>query len=99
MHNNNNESIDEIWIDIADFEGIYKISNKGRIKNTIRNNNLKYFINKQGYVIVKLSKNGVRYYLRVHRLVAQAFIPNPNNYPIINHKDEDKSNYNLSNLE
>ncbi|MFT3994747.1 MAG: NUMOD4 domain-containing protein [Dysgonomonas sp.] len=98
MHNNN-ESIDEVWADIADFEGLYKISNKGRIKNTIRNNNLKYFINKQGYVIVKLSKNGVRYSLRVHRLMAQSFIPNPNNYPIINHKDEDKSNYCLSNLE
>lgn len=101
----------EIWKDIKGYEGLYQISNLGRIKSLerkiIRQHSttmlLKEKILKQqnmnGYKIVRLSKNNtIKQYL-VHRLVAVAFIKNPNNYKEINHKDEDKSNNKLDNLE
>ena len=53
----------------------------------------------KGYEMVALYKEGKARNTKVHRLVAQAFIPNPNNYPQVNHKDEDKTNYNVDNLE
>ena len=55
--------------------------------------------NNDGYYIVSLSKSNIKKQYRIHRLVAQAFLPNPNNYPIINHKDEIKTNNTLENLE
>lgn len=103
----------EIWKDIPNFEGIYQVSNLGNVKvldryvnSAIKNNNkvkrkgklLKQY-NKRGYFQVSLSKNHKRYYFGVHRLVAIAFLPNPNNLTQINHKDENPLNNNLSNLE
>lgn len=101
----------EIWKDIKGYEGLYQISNLGRIKSLereiIRQHSttmlLKEKILKQqnmnGYKFVRLSKNNtIKQYL-VHRLVATAFIENPNNYKEINHKDENKSNNKLDNLE
>lgn len=60
---------------------------------------LKQYSKTHGYLYVALFRNGKRYYRRVHRLVAEAFIPNPDNLPEVNHKDEDKTNNLASNLE
>ena len=60
---------------------------------------LKQYPKTHGYLYVALFRNGKRYYRRVHRLVAEAFIPNPDNLPEVNHKDEDKTNNLASNLE
>ena len=86
----------EIWKDIEGYEGIYKISNLGNVKSLERTlwNGHTY-----GYYTVRLSKDGKGKNHLLHRLLAVAFIPNPNNLPIINHKDGDKTNINLDNLE
>ncbi len=95
----------EEWKDIKGFEG-YQISNYGRVKslNYRRCGNtklLKKIINnfKDNYHVVNLSKNGKHVLSRVHRLVATAFIPNPNNKPYVNHLDGCKTNNHISNLE
>lgn len=82
----------EFWKDIEGFEGIYQVSNLGNVKNVKTGKPLKHFV-VGGYYHVGLGRKGVpnKHYL-VHRLVAEAFLPNPNNYPIINHKDENKLN-------
>lgn len=94
--------MEEIWKDI-DPEGIYKISNFGRVKTTIRKGcSVEYrkpTMDKKGYLGVDLRYGGKRHCCKIHRLVALAFIPNPNNYPEINHKDEDKTNNRVDNLE
>lgn len=98
----------EIWKDIEGFEGVYQISNTGRVKRlTDRLGNhidgghiLKQNVSKRQYVTVGLSRKGKHAKTAlVHRLVATAFIPNPNNYKEINHKDENKLNNNVENLE
>ena len=101
------ESLIEEWRDVVGFEGLYQVSNLGRVKGLDRlvdtniNNVyrrihkeklLKPQFNNKGYKRVNLCKNGNKNFAFVHRLVAEAFIPNPNNYPIINHKDENKQN-------
>ena len=73
------------------------MSNLGRVKNK-HGRILKPEI-RRGYYSVDLMKNGKRYKFRVHRLVAEAFIPNPDNLPMVNHKDEDRLNNIASNLE
>ena len=77
----------------------YTISDKGEIVNTNTNKELKPYIRKDGYVIISLSKGGKKYKCYLHRLVAETFIPNPNNLPQVNHIDEDKTNNCVSNLE
>ena len=98
----------EEWRDIKGYEGIYQVSSLGRIKSLpryTRNGSCKYekilkqCDDKEGYKILNLYKNGKHKTFRVHRLVAQEFIPNPNNLPEINHKDENPANNNLENLE
>ena len=92
----------EIWKDIEGYEGIYQVSNLGRTKRLYKNDKekiLKPFSNKDGYLIVNLCKEGKVKSRSVHRLVAQAFIPNPENKPEVNHKDENKSNNKVENLE
>lgn len=101
----------EEWRDIANFEGLYLISNLGHVKSVERykrNNTGTQFVNerlrvltpdKDGYLKVCLSKDGKRYVRSVHRLVAEAFIPNPDNLPVINHKNEDKQDNKVENLE
>lgn len=93
----------ETWKDIIGYEGLYKVSDWGRIKslyNYKRNGTdiLKPKI-KRGYYQIGLRKNGKRKWFAVHRLVAQAFIANTNNYPCVNHKDENKLNNCVDNLE
>ena len=95
----------EIWKDIKDYEGIYQVSNLGRVKSLEKVvNNRKYpeKIMKQtlseDYLRVTLYKNSKRNTKQVHRLVAEAFIPNPENKPQIDHKDANKTNNFVSNL-
>ena len=90
----------EIWKDIEDFEGYYEVSSLGRIRNS-RTGLLRRF-SLQGnhkYYIVNLWKNNVSYSRLVHRIVAKAFIPNPNNKPQVNHLDKNGLNNDISNLE
>ena len=94
----------EEWKDIADYEGIYQVSNLGRIKSLGNNKSrqekiLKLRSDKKGYLMVNLCKEGKIKTYRVHRLVAQAFIDNPDNKSQVNHKDEDKTNNKVENLE
>lgn len=100
--------MNEIWKDIDGYNGLYQISNLGRVKSlgrrgkgcSLEDRVLKHNINKDGYHLVNLKDvNHVAKWYSVHRLVALHFIPNPNNLPIINHKDEDKSNNYMDNLE
>lgn len=88
----------EIYKDIKGYEGEYMVSNRGNVYSCKRNIVLKPAIAK-GYLRVGLYQDGVRKYFLVHRLVAEAFIPNPKNLPVINHLDEDKTNNDVSNLE
>lgn len=88
----------EEWRPIVGYEGLYEVSSWGRIKN--RHGKLrKQRIDRYGYQKVNLSKNGIYKTFLVHRLVAQVFIPNPNNYHIINHKDYTPLNNRVDNLE
>ena len=91
----------EIWKDIEGYQGLYQISDKGRVKSLYfgKERILKPGNNGQGYLHVILCKNGKMKIYKVHRLVCQTFLPNPNNLPEINHKDEDKTNNKVDNLE
>lgn len=94
----------EVWKDIEGFEGKYQVSNLGNVKS-LNYNGTKYARNLQpkknigGYLWVDLWKNGVPHHWLIHRLVAISFIDNPNNFPIINHKDENILNNSVDNLE
>lgn len=107
-------NVTEIWKDIASFEGVYQVSNVGRVKSLprrvkspIRNNPyiirkeriLKLGTNELGYKRVRLQIGDRDEQWIVHRIVAIAFIPNPENYPIINHIDSNPSNNHFLNLE
>ena len=87
----------EIWSVIVDFP-MCKISTFGRVKSLYTNKILKP-INKKGYMFVTLAEGGKQYNRAIHRLVAKAFIANPNRYPTINHKNENKANNIITNLE
>ena len=89
----------EEWKNVIGYEGLYEVSNKGNVRNVRRNTLLKLSKNKYGYIQVYLYKNGIRNGFKVHRLVAQAFIENPDNLPEVNHIDEDKINNRADNLE
>lgn len=99
--------MNEIWKDIEGFEGYYQISNLGRVKSFCqptqyrkpKEHILKPSISNTGYCQVTLYKDTKRKKFLVHRLVAFAFVPNPNDYPHINHKDENKLNNSAENLE
>lgn len=87
----------EEWRDVIGYEGIYKVSNFGRVKNHRRIKSQQ--ANNKGYMIVHLSKNAKLRWCLVHRLVAQAFIDNPDNKATVNHKDGNRANNNVNNLE
>lgn len=88
----------EIWKTITDYPN-YQVSNYGNIKNIRFNRILKCTITPYGYKVCSLGKNKFYKSYFVHRLVASAFVDNPNNYPCVNHKDENKLNNNSNNLE
>lgn len=85
----------EVWKDIKGYEGLYQISNTGKVKGLKRNKVLKPILQRSGYYYVDLQRKR----RLVHRLVAEAFIDNPDNLPEVNHKDEDKVNNSVENLE
>ena len=102
----------EFWKNIKDYENLYQGSNLGRVRSFDRwvkskNGSLRFCkgrilkpgTNKDGYLQVDLWKNNKRKNFLVHRLVAQAFLDNPNNLPEVNHKDENKLNNSVENLE
>lgn len=99
----------EIWKNIEGFENLYQVSTYGRIKslgngnstntNTKQKRILKTNLSKNGYEKIKLFKDGKRYYFNVHRLVALTFLANDFNKSEVNHKDGNKINNNISNLE
>lgn len=97
----------EIWKDVVGYEGLYKVSNKGNVYSVERivrgrkcgGRKLRPGPQTNGYLQVDLSKDGIRKSKLIHRLVAEVFIPNQNNYLEINHKDENKTNNYVENLE
>jgi len=89
----------EIWKDVKGYEGIYQISNKGRIKKVNTDNILKPSLAGKGYFRIGLRKDKKPKYYYIHRLVAEAFIPNVDNKEFVNHKDLNKLNNNVDNLE
>ena len=89
----------EVFKDIEGYEGLYRISNLGNVYSIRNNRMIKGRFNTYKYVVVTLSKKGITKEFLVHRLVAQAFMPNPENKPTVNHIDGDKSNNNIKNLE
>ena len=102
-----------MWKDIKGYEGLYQINSKGQIKhlpyqrkNILTNGTslmkeriIRPFTENHGYQLARLYKNSKATPYLVHRLVAEAFIPNPDNLPEVNHKDENKLNNNADNLE
>lgn len=94
----------EQWKPIDGFEGFYAVSNLGRVKSLGNDKSRKEKIMKpqkdrNGYLLVGLCRNGKYKHFLVHRLVAIAFLPNPEGLPEVNHKDEDKTNNCVNNLE
>lgn len=89
----------EVWKDIEGYDSMYRISNLGNVYSKHINRNLKPGKTQDGYLYVMLQYNGKQKINLIHRLIATYFIPNPNNLPLINHKDEDKTNNSIDNLE
>ena len=98
----------EVWKDIVGYEGLYKVSNKGNVYSVERMDSrgnkcggrtLRPTYNTDGYLQVGLHKNGKQKTKTIHRLVLEAFVPNLNNCPEVNHRDENKTNNYVENLE
>lgn len=94
---------EEIWKDIEGYEGLYQVSNLGRVKSLKRLHTkeriISHFLNHGGYARVNLWKDNKSKKYSVHRLVAEAFVPNPDRKPQVNHIDENKQNNHADNLE
>lgn len=103
---------EEVWKDVPGYDGLYQVSNKGQVKSMYfhaqkgKGNNLKDnpkilipSVDSYGYKIVSLCNGDTKKTVTVHKLVAAAFIPNPDNLPCINHMDENKQNNCVENLE
>lgn len=101
IENTNSIKQPEEWRPISGYEGLYEVSNWGRVRSFKWNSNGRILspCNRRGYYYVELCKDRKEKRYHVHRLVATAFIPNPNNLPEVNHKDEDKGNNHVTNLE
>lgn len=105
----------EKWKAVKGYEGAYEVSSKGKVRSLtrmirttpngveklreIKGKTLKLYVSNKGYLFAQLSMNGKIRGLFVHVLVAQAFIENPHGYPTVNHKDENKMNNSVDNLE
>lgn len=102
----------EQWKDVAGYEGVYQVSSEGRVKSLarriqfhdgrhrdVKERILSPVTDKDGYLLVGLNKNGKSQTVKIHRLVATAFIENPSGKPVVNHLNEIKSDNRASNLE
>lgn len=97
----------EIWKPVVGYEGLYEVSNLSRIRSLPRNTKNQYKLGtikkctilNTGYYYVNLYKNKHSRRCLLHRIVAEAFIPNPSNFPCVNHKDGNKLNNDITNLE
>ena len=94
----------EEWKDIKGYEGLYQVSTMGRVRSFhnyggVKERILRLKKGKSGYLSVALSKNGTYEYVFIHRLVAQAFVPNPDGKPVVNHKNEIKTDNRVENIE
>lgn len=99
------DSGEEVWKPVTGYEGLYEVSNYGRVKSLIPNTRIKnkdglmkFKYDTHGYYRVNLTKNKIQKTELVSRLVATAFIPNPNNLPHVGHEDDNKNNNSVSNL-
>ena len=92
------QSLEEMR-DIPEYEGLYAATTDGQIYSYRSKKYLKPWINNSGYLQVGLCKDGTRKIYLAHRLIAETYLPNPQNLPAVNHIDEDKSNNALQNLE
>lgn len=93
------EGIEELTAPAPGYEGLYLISESGKVWNVKTGSTLRGNVNSHGYFVVSLTKGGVKKDCKLHRLLAMAFIPNPNGYECVNHKDGNKLNNRLDNLE
>lgn len=96
--------VKEIWKDVINYEGLYQVNNFGQVRSLPKKTKggtrlLKPSVDAWGYLRVCLTKNGISKKVFVHRLVAEAFIPNPDNLPEVNHKSEIKTDNSVENLE
>lgn len=107
-----NENMEEIWRNVKGYEELYQVSNYGQIRSVDRFVGYRYKgkqriykgrllkqVERNGYLSVSLSKGNIIKQKSIHRLVAEAFLPNPSNLPLVNHIDENKKNNMVSNLE
>lgn len=92
-----------IWKPVVGYEGVYEVSNTGLIRRVLQYNfnypRVLKPIDTHGYYKVTLSKNNIKQQRTIHRIVAEAFLPNPDNLEMVNHKDENGHNNNVNNLE
>lgn len=89
----------EIWKDVKGYEGLYQVSNLGNVKSLRCGKNLALSYDSKKYLTAHLCVKGKDKRIKVHKLVALAFIPNYNNFSQVNHKDENKENNKVENLE
>lgn len=89
----------EVWKLVCKLHNLYAVSNTGKVMSMRTGNLMKVSTKSDGYKLLVASINGNKKGIYVHRLVAEEFLPNPNNLPVVNHKDENPANNDVSNLE
>ena len=93
------DALIEEWKDIKGYEGLYQVSNMGRIKSLLKNIDLKPWKHKKGYLVVTLTKDKTHKHFYIHRIVAETFLENINSKNEVNHIDGNKKNNNVCNLQ